>query len=200
MRKALASKLPALAWALLAALPLPAQADEAAAWTALRSGQAVVALMRHADAPGVGDPPGWRLDDCRTQRNLSAEGRAQARATGERFSAERVSIARLMSSPWCRCIDTARLMNVGPVQTDPTFSNAFVLSDQHDALTAGARKVIAAWQGPGALLVVTHGANIRALTGRSLASGEVIVVSAGKAGVASEIGVLAVPRSLTRQR
>lgn len=176
--------------ALLAAAAGPAWADDAAAWAALRRGGAVVALMRHADAPGAGDPPGWRLGDCTTQRNLSARGRADARTAGERLRAERIPIARLISSPWCRCIDTATLMNLGPVRTEPTFSNAFVLSDQRAALTEGARALIGRWRGPGTLLVVTHGANILALTGHNPAPGEIVVVAVGADGSLQVLGSL----------
>ena len=172
---------------LLVAMASPALADEASAWAALRRDGAV-ALMRHADAPGVGDPPGWKIDDCTTQRNLSAEGRADARAIGDRLRAERVPIKRLLSSPWCRCVDTAKLLNVGPLQIEPTFSNAFVLADQRAALTEGARALIKRWRGPGTLLVVTHGANIQALTGRAPASGEIVVVAAGADGALQQIG------------
>ena len=157
---------------------------------ALRSGSTVVALMRHADAPGTGDPPGWRLDDCATQRNLSAQGRADARAMGERLKAERITVAKVLSSPWCRCVDTAKLMDIGPVQIEPAFSNAFVLSDRREALASSARALIRGWRGPGTLFVVTHGANIQALTGRSPASGEVVVVSANADGSLRELGSL----------
>jgi phosphohistidine phosphatase SixA len=172
---------------LLGALPA-VRADEAAALAALRGGAAVVALMRHADAPGTGDPPGWRLDDCATQRNLSERGRAHARAMGKLLKAERIRFAKVLSSPWCRCTDTAKLMDLGPVQIEPTFSNAFVLADRREALAAGARQVLRDWRGPGNLLVVTHGANIQALTGRSPASGEVVVVSVGGDGSLREVG------------
>ena len=155
----------------------------------------MVALMRHADAPGAGDPPGWRLDDCATQRNLSVQGQADARAVGDRLRAERVPVARILSSPWCRCVDTAKLMSVGPVQIEPTFANAFVLSDQRAALTEGARALIGRWRGPGTLLVVTHGANIQALTGRSPSSGEMVVLSIGPDGSLHEMGSLAVPQT-----
>ena len=162
--------------------PRPALADEAAAWAALRAG-GHVALMRHAEAPGgVGDPPGFRLDDCATQRNLRAAGREQARAVGERLRAQRVRVEKVLASPWCRCIETAELMGVGPVQVEPTFANAFVLSDRRTALTSGAREVIAAWQGPGTLLIVTHGANIQALTGDNPPEGAVVVVAAAAPG------------------
>ena len=166
------------------------RADEAAAWAALRQG-GIVALMRHGDAPGVGDPDGWRLDDCTTQRNLSERGRDEARSVGARLRAERIAIARVLSSPWCRCVDTATLVGVGPVQVEPAFANAFVLSDRREALREGGQAVIGRWRGPGVLLVVTHGENIRALTGRSPATAEIVVVAPGAGGTLREIGSLA---------
>lgn len=74
----------------------------------LRQG-GVVLVVRHALAPGNFDPPGFRLGDCSTQRNLSDEGRAQARALGERLRAAGLVPAAVRSSPWCRCIETAEL-------------------------------------------------------------------------------------------
>jgi phosphohistidine phosphatase SixA len=153
-----------------------ARADEAAAWAALRAG-AHVALMRHADAPGsAGDPAGFRLDDCATQRNLSDKGRADAEKIGGRLKSEGIAIEKVLASPWCRCMETARLLKLGPVEPAATFSNVVVLRDQKDALTAGGRAIIGDWRGKGNLLVVTHGANIFALTGISPASGEIVVV------------------------
>jgi phosphohistidine phosphatase SixA len=153
-----------------------ASADQAEAWTALRAGRHV-ALMRHTDAPGgVGDPPGFRIDDCATQRNLSAKGRADAARIGARLRSEGIAVEKILSSPWCRCMDTATLLALGPVEAEPTFGNVVVLNDQTEALTAGARAVIDKWTGSGTLLVVTHGANVRALTGISPASGEIVVV------------------------
>jgi phosphohistidine phosphatase SixA len=157
-----------------------AGADDAAnAWKALRAG-GHVALMRHADAPGgAGDPPGFRVDDCATQRNLSKKGRADAEKIGSWFKREGIAFEKILSSPWCRCTDTAKLLNLGTVETEATFGNVVVLRDQREALTAGARALIARWTAPGNLLVVTHGANISALTGISPASGEIVVVRSG---------------------
>ncbi|WP_255468470.1 histidine phosphatase family protein [Reyranella sp. CPCC 100927] len=171
---------------------LPAAASEEAAWVALR-GDGHVALMRHADAPGFGDPPDWRLDDCSTQRNLSAQGRADAAAVGARLKTQGARLGRVVSSPWCRCIDTATLMDVGRVEIEPTFSNAVVLSDRRDALAPGARAIIRDWKGPGTLLVVTHGANIQALIGYNPAAGEIVVVAPQADGAPREIGRLPVP-------
>ena len=157
-----------------------AAADQSTdAWNALRAG-AHVALMRHADAPGgVGDPPGFRVEDCATQRNLSPKGRADAETIGARLKQQGIAFEKIVSSPWCRCVDTAKLLDLGTVETEPTFGNVVVLRDQREALTVGGRALIARWTARGNLLVVTHGANIFALTGVSPASGEIVVVKGG---------------------
>ena len=104
----------------LALLIAPAvAADEADdAWAALAKGGHVV-LIRHGNAPPGygGDPPGFRIDDCRTQRNLDDLGRQQARALGEAFRKHGVRVDRTVSSPWCRCMETAGLMAVGEVES-----------------------------------------------------------------------------------
>ena len=162
----------------LLGVPFASAAIAADAWQALRTA-GHFALIRHASAPGVYDPPGFRLDDCTTQRNLSADGRAQAIRIGDLCRANGIAAARLYSSQWCRCVDTAKLLGLGTVETEPTFGNVVVLRDQREALTVGARAHIAGWTGRGNLLVVTHGANIFALTGVSPASGEIVVVKGG---------------------
>lgn len=184
--------LPLLGLLGFATVPGLAAGDEAAAWTALRQG-GHVALMRHTDAPGAADPEGMRLDDCATQRNLSARGRTDAKTAGERFRANGVAFARVLSSPWCRCVDTARLMDVGSVEIAPAFSNMVILRDQTATLTEAGRKVLSDWRGPGTLLVVTHGANIGALTGIHPSSGEAVVVAATPGGAIREVGRIPVP-------
>jgi phosphohistidine phosphatase SixA len=183
----------ALLAVLLAVVAGGAEADEAAAWAGLREGRAI-ALMRHADAPGVADPAGFRLDDCGTQRNLSERGREEAKAVGRRLKSEGIAVARLVSSPWCRCMETATLMDMGTVTSEPTFGNVVVLAAQREALTAGARRYLAAWRGAGNLVVVTHGANIRALLdGPNPMSGEIVVVRRGADGALSELGRIPAP-------
>jgi phosphohistidine phosphatase SixA len=145
-------------------------------WSALRDGSKVVLIRHGATIGGAGDPPGFRLEDCATQRNLTDKGRAEAKAAGDRIRAQKVPVGKVISSPWCRCRDTASLMNLGPVEIADTFSNAYNFSDRRDELTKGARAVIGAWKGPGALVIVTHGANILPLTGFQPAEGEMIVV------------------------
>jgi len=163
--------------ALFVALAASAANAQDGFWAALRAG-GHVALVRHAATTGgAGDPPGFKLEDCATQRNLTEKGRADARALGERFRAYGIAVDKVLSSEWCRCRDTAMLMALGPIEIEPTFNNAFALRDRVDALTDGGRAVISAWRGPGTLVIVTHGANIRPLTGVDPGEGGMMVVA-----------------------
>lgn len=153
-----------------------AETDEAALWAALRDG-GHVALMRHAIAPGVGDPAGFRLEDCTTQRNLSPRGRAQARAIGERFRANGIATAAVFSSQWCRCIDTARELALGEVVAFPGLNSFFADRGEEARHTAAVRALIGERaRSPLPLVLVTHQVNITALTGVFPASGEIIVL------------------------
>ena len=95
--------------------PASAADESEAAWQALAAG-GHIAVMRHATAPGVGDPEGFRLEDCSTQRTLSEKGRGEARRIGEAFRARGVDVDDVYSSRWCRCLETAELLGLGPVQ------------------------------------------------------------------------------------
>ena len=94
------------------------------AWAELLQGRAV-ALLRHATAPGTGDPSGFRLDDCSTQRNLSQEGHVQARRIGTFFREKGIKEAAVYSSQWCRCLETARLLDFGAVKELPALNSFF---------------------------------------------------------------------------
>ncbi|MBZ0139598.1 MAG: histidine phosphatase family protein [Pseudorhodoplanes sp.] len=162
------------------ALALPAApasaVDAGALWDSLRQGGRV-ALIRHAEAPGgAGDPAGFRLDDCATQRNLSERGRRAAAELGARIRTQRVPVARVLTSQWCRCRETARLMDLGEPVEAPTFNNAFAQRTPREDLERGARDLIAGWRGPGTLIVVTHGANILELTAIHPAQAAIVVV------------------------
>ena len=164
--------------AAVASISTSAHADDAAMWRALASG-GHVALMRHATAPGVGDPPGFKLDDCGTQRNLSEQGRAEARAVGERFRANGVSVGKVATSQWCRARDTAAEMGIGPVVDEPRLNSFFDLSDRASAIEASRAAVREApARGPIAVFV-THQVNVTALTGVYPASGEIVVAKIG---------------------
>ncbi len=153
-----------------------AQASEAL-WTALRSGEAV-ALLRHALAPGVGDPPGFKLGDCSTQRNLSAAGRAQAEAIGNLFRANGIAAAQVYSSQWCRCLDTARLLRLGAVVPLELLNSLFGDRSDGPARSAALLSWLRQHPASGAVVLVTHQVNISALSGQFTGSGEMIIVRA----------------------
>lgn len=175
-----------LAW------PIPTLADDDAA-ALLRRGGLVVAF-RHALAPGTFDPPGFRLGDCSTQRNLSDEGRAQARRIGDWFRARGLQPARVRSSPWCRCVDTAQLA-FGDAEPWPALgsphgaaeaTNAKSLAELRSALDAAARSPgrFEAW--------VTHAFVLSALAGTGTSSGEGLLLSHGADGRATVRGRIVV--------
>lgn len=139
-------------------------------------GSARVVLFRHALAPGGGDPPGFRLDDCASQRNLSAEGRAQAERIGAWFRARAVPVGQVWHSRWCRTRDTAQLAFGALARPEPVFDSFFAATDREASQTTAARVRLQGWQGPGLLVVVTHQVNITALTGVWPASGEGMVL------------------------
>ncbi len=160
-------------------------------WQRLREGGYVV-MLRHAQTgPGVGDPPGFTLGDCATQRNLSDAGRADAWRIGEAFRRERVPVAEVRSSEWCRCRDTAALAFGAYAAWTPL--NSFF--DDRSVESARTREVLAlADRMPrGAnVVLVTHQVNITAVSGIVPASGEMVILKpagAGKLEVAGRLGV-----------
>jgi broad specificity phosphatase PhoE len=151
-----------------------AYANADASWSALKQGGHVF-LLRHTETvPGIGDPPGYRLDDCKTQRNLSAAGRAQARAWGKAFADNGVQTSGVFSSVWCRCVDTA-VLAFGKTETWPALNSHFD-SGSGDMQAQQVLGGISVRMKPGKTLVlVTHQVNITALTGRTPAMGEAVV-------------------------
>ena len=152
--------------------------DSKDAWAALVKG-GHVALIRHGNAPPGygGDPPGFKIDDCKTQRNLDEPGREEARALGEAFRKHGVRVDRILSSPWCRCLETARLMAVGPVETSWA-----LVPDQGPSVPVRLqelKEMVSAWRGPGTLVLVTHAFTVRALLGFLPTQGETVVLKPG---------------------
>jgi phosphohistidine phosphatase SixA len=166
----------ALALLALACLlrPAPVAADDAL-WSLLARGGQVV-MVRHATAPGTGDPPSFRIEDCSTQRNLSDEGRDEARRLGAAFRARGVAVGRVLSSRWCRCLETARLA-FGGAEPWPALDSLYRDPDQEAARTREVRALVTRPFAGGNLVLVTHSFNIRALTGLSPASGEAVVLT-----------------------
>lgn len=163
--------------------------DEAQLWSLMADGKAI-AVMRHELAPGIGDPDGFTLRDCATQRNLDDTGRARARATGARFRDQGIDDASVVSSQWCRCLETARLLDLGPVTELPALNSFFEDMAEGPAQTRRLRDWLASKRPAGPLVLVTHQVNIRALTGEATSSGEIIVFQMGDGGEVEVLGSL----------
>ena len=131
-----------------------------------------VLLLRHASAPGSGDPAHFRLDDCATQRNLDAAGRAQAAALGERLARAGVKGARVYSSQWCRCLETARLLALGAVEALPALNSFYPDPQAREPRIAALRAFLAGLPQDGPpLVLVTHQFTINEFTGAGTVSG-----------------------------
>jgi len=152
----------------------PAGGTEPPGWQALRTPGAVV-LLRHSTAPGTFDPPDARLDDCATQRNLDANGRAQAQRIGEAFRQRGITVNVVLSSPRCRCLDTARLA-FGKAEPWEPLLGALKDSDLRRRQLAEIRQRIEAHQTGSPLVLVTHGSVISDVTGRHVRMGEFVIL------------------------
>ena len=170
-------------------LAMPAAAQTSAIWKGLRGGGHVV-LLRHAIAPGTGDPQDFVVDDCQTQRNLSDDGRDQARRIGARFRDNGIDRAAVFSSQWCRCLETAALLDLGAVQPLPILNSFFRRSERRKPQTEALRQWIAESDLAVPTVLVTHYVNIAALTGVSPASGELVVVRREGDGSLSVVGTI----------
>ncbi len=159
---------------------------------ALRGGGVVIAF-RHALAPGTFDPPGFRLGDCSTQRNLDDEGRGQARRIGQWFKARGLAPREVWSSPWCRCMDTATLA-FGAARGEPALGSprgdGISAPEAAAALERLRRALVATSSQPGFSVWVTHMFVLADLTGESVASGGGLVLRAGDAGAPQVLGRL----------
>ena len=160
-----------LAAAALACFAVAAQAAEPVLLEELAKPGRVL-MLRHANAPGVGDPPGFSLADCATQRNLDAAGRAQAAQLGERLAKAGVSRAKVYSSQWCRCLETARLLQLGPVTELPALNSFFGRSQDRQSNVAALRAFLARLPTDGPpVVLVTHQFTINEFTAQGTVSG-----------------------------
>ena len=160
---------------ILLALPGAALASDDP-WALLKAGGHVV-LVRHAiTTPGVGDPAGMRLDDCGSQRNLTDEGRRHARQVGEAFRARGIVVERVLSSPWCRCLETARLA-FGAAESWSPLGNLYGRPENRAQQVSEMQRLVGEPRRQGNLVLVSHGSTISALTGVSLDTAEMVVVT-----------------------
>ena len=169
-------------------LPWPALASDEQVAALLRAGRCAV-LLRHAQTvAGVGDPPGFRIDLCSTQRNLSEAGRAQARRIGQWFRARALAPRAVQSSAWCRCRDTADLA-FGRHVVWPALNSMFGERSAGPDPGAALREALRGIPAGQFEVWVTHQGNIAALTGEALAMGEALVLDAqGKMAARTTFG------------
>ncbi|MEL7014159.1 MAG: histidine phosphatase family protein [Pseudomonadota bacterium] len=168
-----------LVWAfVIFCLPLASMAND---WSALDSPTAIV-LMRHALAPGTGDPANFALDDCSTQRNLDARGRAQASRIGDELRDRGIEFDAVWTRQWCRCRETAQLLALAPVTDEPALNSFFRTRSRGPVQSASVIEALTK-RDIGRVLLVTHQVNVTALTDIFPASGEMIVAELGETGL-----------------
>ena len=178
------------AWLVAATLGVGATAAPAAepVWEALRAPGSVV-VLRHSYAPGSFDPPDARLDDCSTQRNLDEAGRAQARRVGEAFRLNGITVGTVLSSPRCRCLDTARLA-FGRAEAWSVLQGALQDTELRRRLLTGVRARVAEHREGPPLVLVTHGSVVSDLTGLDVRMGAFVVLRRGADGTHAVAGQL----------
>ena len=176
--------------ALLALAPL-AHADDAV-WAKLKAGGNVL-LIRHASTEsGLGDPPGFKIGDCATQRNLSDAGRDEARRLGRQFKFRAINFTTARSSQWCRCLETARLAFGEEPEPWPVLNSLYAKPEKEFELIEAVEALAAKVKPPYNAALVTHNFNIRALTGISPSTAEIIVVR-GEGGKLEVVGRIPLP-------
>ena len=188
---------PLLTAALLTtSLTQPAQASEPAKglaiWDQLQGSnpKGYVLLMRHALAPGVGDPPNLKVGDCSTQRNLNEEGRTQAREMGQWLQRREIKILRVETSRWCRANETAKLLNIGTVRPNKNLDSLFQETNlnSHPQTANIKKRIINHRNTRGLLVFVGHFVNFQAVAQTSLDSGEGVLVRATSTGEIKILG------------
>ncbi len=161
---------------LLAVMPHAAAVADDEALLRSVAAEGHVVIMRHALAPGTGDPGNFALRDCGTQRNLSGQGRAQAARIGARLREAGLASVRVLSSQWCRCLETAELLGLGAVEELEPLNSFFRQREKQPASTQALKDWLSAQPSNAPLVLVTHQVNITALTGVFPQSGEMIIL------------------------
>ena len=150
----------------------------------LKDGQHVL-LMRHADAPGFGDPANYIIGKCSTQRNLGDYGKKQAKAIGSWLNKQGIDKAQVFSSPWCRCLDTAEALNLGLVKIESSLGSFFDNMSLEKQQTQKLEKLIKSELGKQTKvpnILVTHHVNIQAYTGKVVGVGDMVLVKVNNEG------------------
>lgn len=156
----------------------------------LKSGGHVL-MIRHALAPGSGDPANFRLGDCTTQRNLDQTGRVQARAIGNWLRSRGLETAQVYSSQWCRCLETAKLLALGPVSELPALNSFYQRPQDRAPNLKALREFLHDYSdNDQPLVLVTHFVTIAAMTGESVSSGEGVIIDVRQSPAFKVVGRL----------
>lgn len=140
-----------------------------------------ILMIRHAFAPGTGDPANFRIGDCSTQRNLDDRGREQAGAIGKFLRSKGITSARIYSSQWCRCLETAELIDMGPVVELPALNSFYELTRNREPNLKALKRFIAEQPSDGVLVIlVTHLVTISAIADEGVSSGEGVLLKLGR--------------------
>jgi len=187
LRRPLAGVRSTMSIVLLATLSLVggfAAADE----VALPDKQDAIIFIRHALAPGTGDPAEFDVNLCTTQRNLSEQGRRQAQDIGRKLLTLGFADTPVYTSEWCRCRETAELMNIGPVQNQPLLNSFFASPSSGPAQLRKLGQWLSVTEGP--LILITHQVVITGMTDVYPSSGEMVVASLNADGVLSVLSTI----------
>lgn len=179
-------------WVCLMGLIMPvmagADADPAEMIVGMRAGGHIL-MIRHALAPGTGDPVDFRIGDCSTQRNLDDRGRQQARSIGDWLRSKGITSAKVYSSQWCRCLETANLLQMGPVEELPALNSFYELTQNREPNLKALRKFIAQQTPDGKLIIlVTHLVTISAIADEVVSSGEGVLLKIDSAALYNVVG------------
>ena len=146
------------------------------AWNLAQEGNKII-IIRHSLAPGGGDPPGFKIDDCKTQRNLNKKGINQSKKIGKLFKKNKIPIDQILSSQWCRCKDTAKYAFGNFKEFKPlnsTFQSPFNKNEPKQLKEL--YNFVKKWEGKGRnLVLVTHYSIITAVTNAVPSSGEIVI-------------------------
>ena len=134
-----------------------------------------VIFLRHALAPGVGDPENFMKEDCSTQRNLNDKGRLQARLIGNYLRSTNLKFSQILTSEWCRCIDTAKELNLGQWTTFSGLNSFFQVYEKKDQVMNKLQKKLDSLGYSDLALFVTHQVVISEQTGIVPRSGEMVL-------------------------
>lgn len=136
-----------------------------------------VLMIRHALAPGFGDPSDIKIGDCRTQRNLNHVGREQASNIGKWLSKQNIMPSVIYTSQWCRCKETAKLLNLGIVEELPALNSFYQMPENRESSLKDLRAFLSKQNTSDKLIImVTHSVTISAISGQSVASGDGVLL------------------------